>query len=285
MSEPAADETYPEIRAAVRAVCARFPGVYSGVAVVDEEANPADEMRRLKKLGVRGSDTVEVVDPAEFEPGGVGLERFDFAARAEVADAVFVGDVERIEYRRSRPDSRGGTLPFTFVTWRAERAWKGVVAGELVTARFVGGVSPEGYASVVSEVPLFQEGDRDVIFLDQNGLAGCPLLGCAAGRLRLIDGRVYDDEGGSIVANDAGEVVVGGWRNLPEVNVVTVGSVLVDRRIDQEGPGEGADGMAERAFTGLLDARLVNLVPAPATRSVSPDAPFVVRFLDRELSR
>lgn len=33
---------------------ARFPGVYSGVAVIDENAHPADEMRRLKKRGVRG---------------------------------------------------------------------------------------------------------------------------------------------------------------------------------------------------------------------------------------
>lgn len=231
------------------------------------------------------SDTLEVVDPAAFEPAGTDLERFDFTARADVADAVFVGEVERIDYRRSSPDSRGGTLPFTFVTWRAERAWKGVASGQRVTARFVGGVTPEGYASVVSEVPLFQEGDRDVIFLDQNGLAGCPLLGCAAGRLRLIDGRVYDDEGGSLVADEAGEVVVGGWRNLPEVNVVTVGTVLLDRRIGQDGPGEGADGMAESAFTGLLDSRLVNLPSAPTTRSVNPDAPFVVRFLDRELSR
>jgi predicted TIM-barrel fold metal-dependent hydrolase len=33
---------------------ARFPGVFSGVAVIDETAKPVDEMRRLKKLGVRG---------------------------------------------------------------------------------------------------------------------------------------------------------------------------------------------------------------------------------------
>lgn len=33
---------------------ARFPGVFSGVAVIDQEAKPVDEMRRLAKLGVRG---------------------------------------------------------------------------------------------------------------------------------------------------------------------------------------------------------------------------------------
>lgn len=33
---------------------ARFPGVFSGIAVIDENAAPADEMRRLKGLGVRG---------------------------------------------------------------------------------------------------------------------------------------------------------------------------------------------------------------------------------------
>lgn len=32
----------------------RFPGVFSGVAVIDENKDPAAEMRRLKPLGVRG---------------------------------------------------------------------------------------------------------------------------------------------------------------------------------------------------------------------------------------
>jgi predicted TIM-barrel fold metal-dependent hydrolase len=32
----------------------RFPGVFSGVAVIDDARRPADEMRRLAKLGVRG---------------------------------------------------------------------------------------------------------------------------------------------------------------------------------------------------------------------------------------
>jgi len=33
---------------------ARFPGVFSGVAVIDQQAKPVEEMRRLAKLGVRG---------------------------------------------------------------------------------------------------------------------------------------------------------------------------------------------------------------------------------------
>jgi predicted TIM-barrel fold metal-dependent hydrolase len=32
----------------------RFPGVFSGVAVIDENASPAEKMRELKKQGVRG---------------------------------------------------------------------------------------------------------------------------------------------------------------------------------------------------------------------------------------
>lgn len=60
----------------------RFPGMFSGVAVIDQNApNPADEMVRLRKLGVRGF-RIYPVQPVDRWLDSEGLRKM-FAAGAK----------------------------------------------------------------------------------------------------------------------------------------------------------------------------------------------------------
>lgn len=64
----------------------RFPGVFSGVAVIDQNAmRPEDEMARLKKLGVRGF-RIYPVNPVERWLDGDGLRKmFAYGGKERLA--------------------------------------------------------------------------------------------------------------------------------------------------------------------------------------------------------
>jgi len=119
----------------------------------------------------------------------------DPAVDADRADAVFLGTVERVQNRMSDPDADGDSLPFTYVTWRVERGIKGVADGETFTTPFLGGRFPDGRLLVGSDQPNFRVGERDVMFVMENGHYGCPLVRGADSRIRLVDGRAYDEDG------------------------------------------------------------------------------------------
>lgn len=186
----------------------------------------------------------------------------EFAARAGL---VFKGVVTRLEYKEAetvpllddagRPVVEesgrpvlvdGSGLPHTLVTYRVERTYKGKVDGSQVTLRFLGGPSSrrttDGAGPLVLEVghtPLFDVGDRDVLFVDGNTDKICPLTRCEAGRFRLIgsgpDRRVFSDQGNVVVeyadpsrAGSAHPIVagIGPRRSLTEVTSNKIGDVV-----------------------------------------------------------
>ena len=77
----------------------------------------------------------------------------------------------------------------TFVTFKVEDAIKGN-PGKEMTLRMLGGtVGTE--TMQVSDAPRFTAGDRDVLFVENNGRQFIPLVGIMHGRY-----RVYKDENG-----------------------------------------------------------------------------------------
>jgi len=113
-------------------------------------------------------------------------------AYAERAETVFVGRVETVGYQLSMPDTDGLRLPFTVVTWRIDDGIKGV-ASATYSARFVGGPMADGRFLSVSEIPEFEVGDHDLLFVEGNGELGCPLVECAHGRVQILgEGDAHD---------------------------------------------------------------------------------------------
>ena len=96
------------------------------------------------------------------------------------ASEVFVG---RVESRESRWLTLHGRLAiFTDVTFRVEESLKGVHQ-QRTTLRFRGGTVGDVTLSV-SDMPQFEVGDRDLIFVE-NRDAVSPLLGFMHGRFKI----------------------------------------------------------------------------------------------------
>lgn len=127
------------------------------------------------------------------------------------ADLIAEGRVIAINHRNSdviEPDD--AAMPHTFVTYAIERTAKGgSSAGDTITLRFLGGPDGQGRALLVGGMPQFRVGDRDLLFVHENGTALCPLLGWEQGRLRIVRGAVYDDLGSEVWISPQGNVVRG----------------------------------------------------------------------------
>lgn len=159
------------------------------------------------------------------------LDASTLVDRAQRADAVFGGEVLRVESAMSQPRGDDAALPFTFVTWRVDVAMRGVRAGQEFTARFLGGPLPDGGALDVAEMPQFAVGDRDVVFIRRNGEIGCPLVDGALGRIQLLTpGRVADPASPSN-ANPALPATI-----ARAIDAAALGSVVHARSADRTVP-------------------------------------------------
>ena len=196
----------------------------------------------------------------------------DVDQRFELADAVFVGKVLDIGYRDSVATEGAPAIPFTFVTWHVEKAWKGLDAGETLTARFMGGVSADGRVLSGSEQPEFALGDRDVVFLDSRLPGACPLVGGAFGRFRLVQGRVYGNDGESFGVGANGLVRVGA-RDLAEMHVLDRAGTIVETA--HTGPtSRGPDSPPEARFFALLDQQFAGRDSTVRPRNADPSVSF-----------
>lgn len=140
----------------------------------------------------------------------------DVRAMTRTADLVFEGTVASVNYRTSSPARGAVTTPFTFVSYNVSRVLKGRVSGRQVTLRFEGGMQNDGRHVVhTSGMPLFDIGDRDILYVQGNLQRACPLVGCSSGRIRLIDSRVTDENGNELFADASGILYPGSYTDAP----------------------------------------------------------------------
>lgn len=199
------------------------------------------------------------------------LRTADIDLRFELSDGVFAGKVVDIAYQDSEPGPTGIVLPFTLVTWQVERAWKGVQASELVVARFMGGVTASGEILEGSEQPTFALGDRDVIFLDSRFPGVCPLVGGAFGRMRLVDGKVYGNDGQTFQVTDEGLTRLGA-RDLVELHVLDRGGEIAETgHIGRL--GRGPDSSDEGSFFAHFDREFAGRAGSIRPRNADPTEP------------
>ncbi len=190
-------------------------------------------------------------------------DQFDLESMSRRADLVFAGQVLEVSYRNSEPGGAtnavdGSDLPHTYVTFLVEEVFKGKVEGRQVVLRFLGGINggaptgaipeEEGPATEIfasSLTPLFDVGDRDLLFVQDNTVSGCPLVNCADGRFRFLsasraraDSFVYTDRGEEL-RKSGNRTILGPPQPLPAVLVNQIGPFSV-RAV----PDEGTDGDA-----------------------------------------
>lgn len=194
------------------------------------------------------------------------------AKRLSAADLVFVGRVADVRYAMSAPSPDGvdGPQPFTFVTFDVERLLHGSSVGPRVTLRFAGGLHDDGLFTTSSAGTLFDVGERSVLFVHGNGSASVPLVGGRAGRLRLVDGHVFDDAGRRLSIDDGDRLIAGAAEPLPEIRSHYVKELKRDLFASMAVPRAGILDVDAPDAPGYIAADLASTPPtieSPQTRA------------------
>lgn len=197
------------------------------------------------------------------------------AERVERAQLVVEATVVAIEHRRSDVVEPGDTeIPHTFVTFAVDHVVKGAHdGGDTLTLRFFGGEDGRGNATRIVGLPRFAVGDRELLFVRENGARMCPLVGWHQGRLRVVRDAVYDDAGFRVWLDPEGEISRGSER----IDLSLPGYPALEPKQSHDGPlpilvpKEGStppDRAGMRAVLTAIDR---------AQRTASPNDPKVVR--------
>ena len=111
-----------------------------------------------------------------------------FAELVSEADTIFRGRVTSVQARRVASTDDAGPLIKTFVTLTVERMLKGTAPQE-VTLEFLGGTVGAD-SLVVTGMPKFSPGTREIVFVQRNGVQFCPLVAMRHGRYRILRDEV-----------------------------------------------------------------------------------------------
>lgn len=135
----------------------------------------------------------------------------DLNQLVEHSNLVFVGRVTRVEYRNLPSSNREeGLIPHTFATYAVERVLRGSAPGQEITLRFIGGPDGSGRFLTVSRIPIVQQGDRDLLFVDNAADASCPLVQCEKGRFRILGDRIFNSHGAPVLSVEKGKIIARG---------------------------------------------------------------------------
>jgi hypothetical protein len=136
------------------------------------------------------------------------------------AECIVEGVVSKVAYGFSDATSekKKNKVPHTFVTFELMKIFKGKVEDKkFLTLRFAGGPYDKSRVLLVSGLPLFDLGDRDILFITGNAVRLCPLVGSSQGRFRIIDGNIFTDDGREVRLTENNILEYGKPRELKEV--------------------------------------------------------------------
>jgi hypothetical protein len=122
-----------------------------------------------------------------------------FDQLVDQAEVIFQGEVTGVKSEWVGEGAQRHIM--SYVSFKVEDALKGS-PGKSYTIRMLGG-TVDGESMGVSDAPKFQVGDRDILFVENNGSQFVPLVGIMHGRFHLRTNQT----GQEIVTNNDGEPV------------------------------------------------------------------------------
>lgn len=167
------------------------------------------------------------------------VNNLDVGNMAEEADAVIHGTVVDIKYRDSEGAKNQPGIPHTFVTFSVEDVLSGDVVGKTLTLRFMGGPTKNGGSMMSNQVPKFNLGDQDILFVRDNGIAECPLVECANGRFRVVDDKMFNEYGQQIVQDNNNKLALGRTEKRDEFNGFFIGNQEIKRKFSEKFTEDG----------------------------------------------
>lgn len=163
--------------------------------------------------------------------------QLDTDVMVELADFVFQGRVLSVEYRKAETQVEAGAQegpPHTFVTYSIDRIFKGSAEGSTISLRFYGGPVNSDIYTEISGSPLFDAGDEDLLLVKNNTQSICPLVSCADGRFRVIDGMMFNELGQILEYAEDGSLHKGVPVKLPAVAEHQMSPTIHITRYDSE---------------------------------------------------
>jgi len=161
-----------------------------------------------------------------------------FDEMLQETELVFRGTVTDITYTMSEaggPDN--ASIPYTFVTYEVSELYFGNLEGDnnSVTLRFTGGWDHTSQLFMqTSATPLFDKGDHDILFVAGNNQRLSPIAGGFNGRLRIIDGQVYEETGREMLMHGDRTFRFGNRYFSPDVFTTTVGDGIMTLTMDTD---------------------------------------------------
>ncbi len=141
-----------------------------------------------------------------------------FDELVDQAQVIFQGNVTDVKSQWIGEGAQRAIV--SYVTFKVEDALKGS-AGDSYTIRMFGG-TVDGETMGVSGAPKFKVGDKDILFVENNGTQFVPLVGIMHGRFHVQK----DQSGREVVTNNEGEGVKNVARIGKSAQVSTNESVL-----------------------------------------------------------
>ncbi|MCA0177041.1 MAG: hypothetical protein LCH73_12270 [Proteobacteria bacterium] len=188
------------------------------------------------------------------------------------AQSTFVAHtrVSQVDYVLSTPTPGApNRLPHALVTFEVMAPLAGAHPGQTITLRFVGGPDGQGRVLSLSDYPVFQVGDEDVLFVAGNGERGCALAKCIDGRFRISGGQMHNGHGVPLTGLTAGAPHAQG-RAPAEFLTVTYPGPSFDALM------QNPQARQQLATMGLSMAEArAQYVPRPIVMGVSGDEPMV----------
>ena len=108
-----------------------------------------------------------------------------FNELVDEADAIFQGSVTSVKSEWVGEGSQRHIM--TYVTFKVDQTIKGDV-GASYTLRMLGG-TVDGETMAVSDAPKFEVGNKDILFVQNNGTQFIPLVGIMHGRFHVRTDR------------------------------------------------------------------------------------------------
>jgi hypothetical protein len=122
-----------------------------------------------------------------------------FNELVDEADAIFQGSVTSVKSEWVGEGAQRHIM--TYVTFKVDQTIKGDVGSEY-TLRMLGG-TVDGETMAVSDAPKFEVGNKDILFVQNNGTQFIPLVGIMHGRFHVRT----DQTGREVVAKNNGETL------------------------------------------------------------------------------
>ena len=126
-----------------------------------------------------------------------------FDELVEQAQIIFQGTVADVRCEWAGEGTQRAIV--SYVTFRVEDPIKGEPGGATYTMRMLGGTIGNETMGI-ADAPTFKSGDRDIVFVENNGTQYIPLVGIMYGRFHVQADSVA---GKDIVTSDSGGPVAG----------------------------------------------------------------------------